>query len=235
MKMLSLTCVILLFVLGTGCFLIHVADEPRLGAYEYTRMESGLSSAPQVISIWVDQRFGEADRLAIQDAVSAWNYSLNGYIKLRIVDWQFDMEIPKIQRQVREGGWLFMKIESGSPIIPPSDKGYQTDGFVDRIGGSHLYLVRDIITNRMVFGITLHEVGHLLGAGHVGSRLMHRHYTEARNRCIDRETMEAVATYRNLPADRLNYCVDKNSDQIMQTPLDGAGDAPGCRLGSYCP
>ena len=71
-----------------------------------------------------------------------------------------------------------------------------------------MYLVRDRLSNDMVFGVTLHEIGHLLGSPHVGKRLMYPHFTRARNQCIDFDSMWAVASYWGLPTDRLNYCVE---------------------------
>lgn len=199
----------LLVSLLVGCAALGFS-EPQLGRYEYIRNDVGHAAQPiRTIPIWIDKSFGAADQLAIDDAVNAWNYSMNGYVKLVVVDTQFDMEIPKIVQSVAQGGWLFMKIEHTNPMVPDTTKGFWTIGFVERVGGHHLYLVRDRLQNDDVFGVTLHEIGHLMGSEHVGKRLMFPHYSRARFQCIDWDTMSAVAGSWDLDVSNLNYCVDK--------------------------
>jgi hypothetical protein len=191
-------------------------NEPRLGRYDYTRNESAHAAAPiRVIPIWIDKNFGAADRIAIDDAVNAWNYAMNGYVVLKVVDTQFDMEIPKIVESVRTGGWLFMRINHDNAMVPSTDKGFWTIGFTERISGHHLYLVRDRLGNDDVFGVTLHEIGHLMGSDHVGKRLMYPHYTRARFQCVDYDTMIAVSNAWDLQIDNLNYCVDREAGSVV--------------------
>lgn len=193
-----------------GCASTIKLGDPKLGYYEYIRKDAYLGAPVRTIPIWIDKHFGEADRVAIDDAVMQWNYAMNGHVVLKIVDTNFDMEVPKIQEQMREGGWLFMKIESTNKMIPDrKDKGYWTIGFTERLGGSHMYLVRDRLRNEDIYGVTLHEIGHLMGSDHVGERLMYPHYTRARFQCIDYDTIKTVAKWWNLDVNGLNYCVDK--------------------------
>lgn len=222
-KMLIVLLVVLIGLL-VGCAGVLVGKDAGLGRYRYTQQELNQGQPVKVIPIWIDKNFGEADKLAIDDAITAWNYSLNGYIRLKVVDTAFDMEVPKIVEQVKSDGWLFMKIKSDNPMVPKNDKGYWTIGFCERIGGNHLYLVRDRLGNDDIFGVTLHEIGHLMGSGHVGEKLMFPHYTRARFQCIDYETMKTVASYRHLPADRLNYCVDKEAGEMSGKPAEVAPD-----------
>jgi len=236
MKMFCLFFVLCCLVFGVmvgmaGC--ASTMGEPGVGKYTYVRMPLYEGAAKRTIPIWVDKGFGEADRLAIDDAIGAWNFALNGYLKLSVVDMEFDMEVPKIVMQVNQGGWLLLRITSDNPLIPNNRKGYWTIGFVEHVGGHHLYLVRDRLANEAVFGVTLHEIGHLLGAGHVGNHLMNPHYSLARFQCIDYETIVAVAAYWGLPADRLNYCIDKEviSSELTKKPLDGAVEELNCPLG----
>lgn len=206
----------LIACLIAGC--ASALGPPVLNRFTYVGTEAYHGDPVRVIPIWIDKDFGEADKVAIDDAINAWNFALNGYIKLKVVDTHFDMEIPKIVQQVRENGWLFMKIKSDNKLVPTSEKGYWTIGFVERVGGNHLYLVRDRLQNQDVFGVTLHEIGHLMGSGHVGERLMYPHYSQARFRCIDYTTIKTVAGYQKLPVEGLNYCVDKDISQITQSP-----------------
>lgn len=205
---------LLLFILLCAiAFLIESCqyiDAPIMGAYQYTHQETSAISPVRVIPIWIDKNFGEADRIEISNAIAQWNYALNGYVILNVVDVEFDMEPIKIVEQVRMNGWLFMKIDSsGSSFIPANEKpGFNCIGFTERLGGNHLFLVRDRLENNEVFGVTLHEIGHLLGSPHVGDRLMRAHFTRATAQCIDFLTIEKVAKYAGIPVGNLNYCID---------------------------
>jgi len=175
--------------------------------YIYTEREYH-SSVTREIPIWVDRDFGAGDGVEIFKAISAWNYVLNGYIHLRVVDMSFDMEVSKIKEQIREGGWLIMKTNSGNRMIPvASNSENRIIGWSDHVGGNRIWLIRDRMFNDDVFGICLHEMGHLLGSRHVGHRLMDPIYTRDKFSCVDVDSMESVARYNHLPADRLNYCV----------------------------
>ena len=202
----------------SSCSLLRLND-PILGRYKYTANDQRAAVVPKrVIPIWIDKNFGAADQVAIDDAIRQWNYAMNGYVRLEVVDTSFDMEIPKIVDQVNRGGWLFMRINHDNSIVPENSKGYWTIGFTERIGGHHLYLVRDRLGNDDVFGVTLHEIGHLMGSDHVGIRLMYPHYTRARFQCIDWETIRAVAVYWELDPANLNFCVDKNAGEVADGP-----------------
>jgi hypothetical protein len=210
-----------------GC--ASLLGQPKLNGYSYSRMALYQGQPIRVIPIWIDKEFGQADKLAIDDAIGAWNYAMNGYIRLKVVDTDFDMEIPKIVQQVRENGWLFMKVKSDNPLVPTDNKGFWTIGFCEQIGGHHMYLVRDRLKNEDIFGVTLHEIGHLMGSGHVGERLMYPHYSRARFQCIDAVTVYAVAKYNGLRADRLNFCMDKDGAQIdNQKKPDGGPVLTSC-------
>lgn len=228
--LLALLSFVIAFIIGCATL-----NSPRLGAYYYTQRAVDVRPPIRTVPIWVDKNFGEADQLTIADAIAAWNYTLNGYIKLEIVDTNFDMEIDKIVSQVNQNGWLFMRINGLNPLIPSNDKGYWTIAFVERIGGHHLYLVRDRLNNADVFGVTLHEIGHLLGAGHVGDHLMYPHYTAAGYQCVDLVSMQAVAAYQHLDWTQLNFCTDKDASQVSELrkgPLGGGVEEPNCPLGS---
>lgn len=234
MKMFSLLFVLICLLVGfaSGCAVLMA---PREGQYAYVQRPVYVGAPQKVIPIWIDKNFGQADRLAIDDAINKWNFALNGYIKLSIVDTEFDMEVPKIVKQVNSGGWLFLRINSDSYLVPNNEKGFWTIGFVEQVGGHHMYLVRDRLLNEAVMGVTMHEIGHLLGAGHVGQRLMYPHFGVARFQCVDYDTMWAVASYQGLDPDRLNYCVDKDASQVVditKKPLDAGVEVPNCPLGS---
>lgn len=223
---------LLIALIVSGCGLFHIMTQPRDGQFVYTQQPQFAGPAVRTIPIWIDKDFGESDKLAIDDAIKAWNYALNGYIKLQVVDTEFDMEIPKIVEQVKANGWLFMKINSDNPMVPALANGYRTVGFCERVGGNHLYLVRDRLFNQDVFGVTMHEMGHLLGSGHVGEHLMYPHFSRARFQCVDHETLEKVADYNHIPLDRLNFCVDTDGmGNVVKDKGDGGKEEISCPLG----
>lgn len=204
---IGLVVVVIFFCLYLiGC--VAALSNPKVGIFQYTNKTQN-NVVVRTIPIWIDGSFGAGDRLEIDDAIDKWNYALNRYIKLDVVDRNFNMEVGKLNDQVRKNGWLILKIDSISSIIPTaSQKGYHVLGFTNKIGGDHLYLVRDRMQNEEVFGITLHEIGHALGVDHVGSKLMYKNYSKARFRCIDYDTIKAVAIYQHLDVNNLNYCFD---------------------------
>ncbi len=199
---------IVALIAGCGAFL-HPNGEPELGQFDYTHRPVYVGAPQRVVSIWIDKNFNVDDQERIGKAVESWNFALNGHIKLVIVDSKFDMEVEKIVEQVRSNGWLFMKINSDSMLIPASEKGYSVIGFTERIGGNHMWLVRDRLGYSSIYGVTLHEIGHLMGSDHVGQRLMYPHYSQARFQCIDFDTIKEVAKWNNIPIGELNYCIPK--------------------------
>lgn len=216
---------ITLAIMLSGCLL-----GPELGQFTYVDHTALRGKTVREIPIWVDKNFAEVDRVSIANAVATWNHALNGYVHLSIVDREFDMEVSKIIDQVHAGGWLFLKIKSGSPIIPVAKSGYRVLGFTEIVGGQHLWLVIDRLANEDVFGITLHEIGHLLGANHTsGEHLMFPYYTRARYQCIDKESLSKVAAYYKLPLSNLNYCLDGLDavEKPDKKPVDHTQE-PGC-------
>jgi hypothetical protein len=170
----------------------------------------GYSAVPlKVIPVWIDKEFGTADQIAIDDAVKQWNYALNGYVKIVVVSTTFDMEVDVLKRVMSGDGWLFLKINSSNPLV--DDKQFEgkklwTLAWANAIGGNRMYLIRDRINNEWVTGITLHEMGHLLGADHDNVYLMQPHYNWEDYRCVDYEALKRVAAYQHLPMAGLNYC-----------------------------
>jgi len=160
----------------------------------------------QTIEIWVDKNFGAADKLAISNGVDQWNYSLNGYIRLNIVSMDFDMEPEVLKRVMGYHGWIFLKINSSSDFAPSSEEGHRVLAFVNSIGGNIIYYIRDRIVNEGMYGVTMHEVGHLMGAHHVVGYLMNPSYSVSVYRCIDKGTMVQVTSYWHIPMSGVNYC-----------------------------
>lgn len=219
--MIIILLIALLIAAIAGCAGVALnPSNPKLGLYHYTHQPVYDGPPVREIPIWIDMNFGEADKVEIDNAINAWNFAMNGYVKLKVVDTKFDMEIPKIVEQVNKGGWLFLKVDSTNKLVPTNDKGYWTIGFCEQVGGHHLYLVRDRLQNQDVYGVTLHEIGHLMGSGHTGQRLMYPHYSRARFQCIDYDTMVKVSSFFDLELGKLNYCMD-GEPMTSEVPPDG--------------
>src|SRR5579885_1346289 len=74
--------------------------------------------ALKTIPIYLDKNFGAADLVAIDDAITQWNYALNGYVVLKVVSTQFDMEPETIRSCLSGACWMIIKINSTSSFIP---------------------------------------------------------------------------------------------------------------------
>lgn len=199
--MIPLLLLVLIASIIIGC----LPKRTEISPVQYTMHEN--LEVGRTIGIWIDKRL-ISERLEIEQAIGTWNYALNGNIKLRVESWDFDMENGSIMTSIRENGWLVMGIEEGNRLIPPvKDGGYRVLGFADMVGGSHLYYVMSPNDKRKVFGTMLHEIGHLLGAGHNGERLMNPYYSPWKYGCIDKGTIEMVGKYRGLDIDKMNWCL----------------------------
>ncbi len=165
--------------------------------------------ASKYVPIWIDGQFSANDKIEIEHGIDQWNQALNGYMVLHVESDNFDMEPSILERvAVRGDGWLFLKIDSRNSIV--HDEGSNlTLAFVNRIGsnGNRVYYVSDRLNTHMMQGVTMHEVGHLLGANHHGLYLMQPTFHWAEYRCIDQGTLQQVATYWHLPLAHLHYCV----------------------------
>jgi len=197
---------VFLCLLLCGCLELH-PRLPILGAYQYTRIAPYTGQPITTIPIWIDKHFGEADNLALDDAINQWNYVLNGYIRLVVVDINFDMEQNKIEEQEKNKGWLILKISSTNPMI--SKDSDRVLGFVDELGGHYIFIVRDRLANKDVLGVALHEIAHGLFAEHQGDRLMSPAYNLAGYQCIDEGTVEQISKHWKIPVDKMNYCYDQ--------------------------
>ena len=174
--------------------------------YQYTNIPS-TSVYCKRIPIYIDINFSNANKLYIDNAINAWNYVLNGYIKLDVVSYSFDMEPSELKSIFDNNGVMILQIDSDSNFLPPSKiEGNAIDGITDRVGGNTIYLIRDRLSDK-IEQITLHELGHILGALDMeGDTVMNGTLSPKYSKCIDERAMEAVAAFQHLDPNKLNYC-----------------------------
>jgi len=202
-----------LIIAGLIFFLPSCTTHLQLGGYQYTHFPTA-AVAPQLFPVYVDQDFGEADKLDIAQALDQWNFVFNGHAKFVLVDTHF--QAPSILPVVPEGAFFILKVTASNPLTQQADHvvgiepngtphGYSL-GFTYRVCDHHVYVVRDRLDNGDVFYIVMHELGHALCAEHSSDGLMYPHYSRERFQCVDQEAAEQVARAQGWPND-LNYCV----------------------------
>lgn len=203
-------CYLLLCIFSWSCLPAHTY------AFAYVNSAHHQEEKGRTQKIYLDKEFGNADVVAIQDALTQWQYALNGYITFETltVDLVHGSMDPLRQSEAGQA-WLIMKIDSQNPLVVFHDKPQQPAlAFCEAIGGHHMYLVRNRLDNDSVKGVVMHEIGHLLGAEHRREDgLMDPIHHDYDSQCIDRGTLEQVAAYQHLPFVNMNYCIYVNDQE----------------------
>ncbi len=195
-----------LLILITGVLSVCACVGPSA---HYTAVPGVGHTLMKTVPVYADVRFSGEDKLVIEQTVEEWNYVLNGYEKLEVVDWKFDMEIGKLVEAGRNGGLLILKIDSSSDLVPDDEIGYKTVAWTNKIGGRKIFMIRDRIYGEGRFhDALLHEEGHAMGADHIDgkSSLMATVYSRSNAACVDQWTARAVAEYQMIPFSGMNWC-----------------------------
>lgn len=105
----------------------------------------------------------------------------------------------------RPGAWIIARVDSRHPAARDRSALAMTVG---NRGSGFVYVIADRFSMRDLTAMMLHEVGHVLGAGHdPHGYLMAPVYDRDNGHCIDRAAVAMVASAQRLPFNQLNWCV----------------------------
>ena len=178
MKMIFVIIVLLIGMMISGCkcnseeVTYYYLDQPLVEEVE-----------TKVMKVYIDIGFNDWERNEIWRAMGRWNKVLNGYKRMEDGGY-FLMEIEKIKEAESGGVYIIIKLDKGSSLIR-NESGKITLGFTDAIGGKYLYLVSSYIGEGDLYGVVLHEFGHLMGARHTDLGLMRASYMLCSAVCVD--------------------------------------------------
>lgn len=187
-------------VLFSGC----QAPTPYQREVRYTQAPYGLTR--RIIPIYIDASFGEADKVALEQGIQQWNYALNGNVILKVENWHYELGIMETTELFHRHGFIIVNINSIHALV--RDKKSTILAFADSVPGKAIYFIRDRIKNEDMTNITLHEIGHVLGANHRDHNLMDPTYNPNSYRCIDFDTLHQVADQLGFDPKLGNYCYD---------------------------
>jgi hypothetical protein len=186
-----------------------------VSAYRYTDKPSAATMAARALVVYVDRDFDPAERERIGLALRQWNHVLNGFVQFRATLLPPDPTDRTLAQLRRSGAWTVLKVDGRHPAARERTALAVTVG---GRGGGFVYVIADRFGMRDLTAVILHELGHVLGAGHdPGGRLMAPIYERSNGICIDRGAAAMVASAQRLPLAQLNWCVGPGLDDRRQS------------------
>ncbi len=148
----------------------------------------------EIIPLSLQGRFSDSERALVLQAIRSWNTVLNDFVRLEVAD-----------GPVGPSGWTIVSADGPQPR-PGRDFALALTQPVPKAGGVVILYVNRL-GGRDLAGVTLHELGHVLGLAHEGEDgLMAAYYSPRAQSCVDRQTVMRLAAQRKLPPEQLNWC-----------------------------
>jgi hypothetical protein len=175
--------------------------------FRYTDKSAAAASVGRTIDIYIiDEQFDAAERERIGLALQQWNHVLNGYVRFRVLSLPGAPSDESLTQLYRSGAWIVTKVDHYHDAAREPKLLGQARSITNRRGG-FVYVVGDRFGRRDLTFVMLHELGHVLGAGHdPNGHLMRPNYDPNSGHCIDRNAVALVAAAQRLPLNQLNWC-----------------------------
>ncbi len=151
--------------------------------------------AANVIQVYLAAGFTPKEQSDISEALAEWNHTLNGHLRFDLRD------------SAGADGLTIMRVpDKDLPLNGPAAQWLAVT--IRARGDTGLMIVYgDRIARYDLRRIMLHEVGHLLGLEHDdASNLMFPRYFHSRQGCVDRATVQKLASQRHWLVDEMNWC-----------------------------
>ena len=139
---------------------------------------------------------------------------MNGFVQFRPQLFRGEPAPQQLAQIRRAGGWFVASIDSRHPVARQREAEQAMAITVGKPGasasgsGGMVYVIGDRFRPAELTAVVLHELGHVLGAGHDDQgQLMASVYVVGNGRCIDRGAVAMVAQAQRLPLSQLNWCV----------------------------
>jgi hypothetical protein len=200
---------ILIFVIGI-LLSIMCGCQDQNPRYHYIEREKVIYEEV-IIPVYLDVLFSDKEEIEIELGLDRWNKTLNGYMRFEYAG-KMDMEIGILKKIVNGEAYGIFRLSEGDDILKRADEsreeGEKVLGFVNKVGGSYMYLVPTRMDEGDIYYIVMHETGHLLGARHTSEGIMRGSYIRGYNGlCIDKSAIEQIIIGRNWELEKINYCV----------------------------
>lgn len=189
--------------LGEGCH-PQLPGTTLTGAMVYTHAPA-LSGQPVIWPVYIDGAFTAEQQRQIDWALANWNMAFNGHARLVVVDRHFDMQPAILQQALDNKVFLILPATPSNHFVSSVDGDRDVIGVTPFIGGHWLHLVVSRLTPDQYGGVTMHELGHALGASHTSGGLMNAFYDHD-DQCVDYKAIVQVAEWYNWDINTVNYC-----------------------------
>jgi hypothetical protein len=162
----------------------------------------------EIVGLRIDADFNPEQHQKILNAIVVWNFVLNGYIRFEVDRVAFGAAETKAhEAAAKDTDWIIAIDDAEQPKHKTS--GEEIAATLNMPAGGGMVVVSSQRLKQLnLENVMLHELGHVLGLTHnPRSRLMSTDYALDRQGCVDKVTVEALATLRQLPLNELNWCV----------------------------